>query len=100
MLKPRSFYHLAKNTKPFGPWTQEGGLVLKRVFKRGHVSLSKALTQAVTSGWRHKACKVDSEGILALSGLLSHYGKLGCYFPTYFQSCIINPPETESNTTS
>lgn len=58
-----------------------------RVFKRGHMMiLSKALTQAVTSGWRHKACKADSEGILALSGLLSPSGKLGCIFQHTFKA--------------
>lgn len=83
---PDCFITLQKNTKPFGPWTQEWGLVLNRVFKRGHTILTKALTQAVTLWWRHKACKVVSEGILALSGLLSHSGKLGCIFQHTFET--------------
>lgn len=60
--------------------------------------LSKALTQAVTSGWRDKTCKADSEGILASSGLLNHSGKLSCIFQHTFK--VVSLILLKLNTTS
>lgn len=47
--------------------------------------LNKDLIRAVTLGCTRNACKLDNEAILAPSGLVSCYGKLGCIFQHTFK---------------
>lgn len=51
--------------------------------------LNKNLMQVVTLGCMHEDCKSDHEGILAPSGLTSHYRKSSCIFQHTFKVVLL-----------